>query len=210
MTFGDAIRRPFQDLKTLIIGIIVMIIPIVNFIGVGYFLECARTGMKKNKKLPEWKDWINLFIKGIGVFVISLIYAIPALIVLALTAGATILTGGFSALMAGDILALVNMVASLGIGLIITVIVGLVMSIITYAAVMRYAEKGSFSSAFELSAISKKAFTGTFFVAWLISIVYALIVMGILSLIPVIGSMIGTFIVGVTVYTYLAEAYKRA
>ena len=47
--FGEAIKRPFTDLKILLIGIVLSIIPIVNWFTFGYFLECARTtGKKKN------------------------------------------------------------------------------------------------------------------------------------------------------------------
>ncbi|MDD5416616.1 MAG: DUF4013 domain-containing protein [Candidatus Aenigmarchaeota archaeon] len=210
MSFTDAVKRPFQDFKTLIIGIIVMIIPIVNLIGIGYFLECARTSLKKDKKLPEFKDWLNLFIKGLVAAVIGIIYAIPVLIILALTVGTAVLTGGASALTGMQGAALMQTLATLGIGFVITLVVAAIVSLISSAAMIRYAEKGNFGSAFELSVLMKKAFTGKYFAAWFISMLYSLAVVIILSFIPVVGTLIGAFVVGVTTYTYLAEAYRSA
>lgn len=211
MTFTEAVKRPFQDLKTLVIGIIVMLIPIVNFtIGLGYILECAKTSLKNNKKLPPWKNWGDLFVKGLVAFVITLIYAIPVIIVLALTVGTAILTGGISAMFTEGSLVAMNSLATLGIGLVLTVIVGVIMSLLSTVAIIRYAEKGNFGSAFEMSAIFKKAFTGTYFAAWLVSMIYALVVVVLLAFIPLVGAGIGAFLAGVAVYTYLAEAYKKA
>ena len=211
MNFTEAVKRPFQDLKTLIIGIIIMLIPIVNFtVGAGYFIECARTRLKGSKKLPEWKDWGKLFMKGVGAFVIGLVYAIPVIVVLLLTVGSTILAGGLSGLINGSGLAIVNALATLGIGLVVTFVVAIIVSLVSSAALIRYADKGNFGAAFEFSAVFKKAFTGTYFSAWLITMIYVLIVVFVLSIIPVIGSIIASFIVGVTMYTFLAEAYKKA
>ncbi|MBU3896849.1 MAG: DUF4013 domain-containing protein [Nanoarchaeota archaeon] len=207
MNFIDAIKRPVQDIKTLIIGIIIMIIPIVSFIGIGYFLECARTTLKRNNKLPEFKDWTNLFVKGLIAAIIGIIYAIPVMIVLVLTVGTTVLAGGLSA-MQGT--ALINALATLGMGMILTLIVAAVVSLLSSVAMIRYAEKGKFGAAFELSAICKKAFTGKYFAAWFVSMLYAVFIVVVLSFIPVIGTTIGAFLAGVTVYTYLADAYKGA
>ena len=211
MNFKEAVKRPFQDTKTLIIGMIIMLIPIVNFtVGVGYFLECARTSLKKNNKLPEFKDWSNLFMKGIGALVISLVYAIPIFIVLLLTIGSTLLTGGFSALFNDGGLAALNALATFGLGMVATLVVALIISILSSAAMIRYAEKGNLGAAFEFVAIAKKAFTGTYLAAWVIAIIYTLLVVFVLSLIPFVGAMIAAFITGVTMYTLLAEAYKKS
>jgi len=205
MEFIDAVKRPVQDFKTLVIGIIIMLIPIVSFIGIGYFLECAKTTLKKNNKLPEFKDWVNLFVKGLIAAVIGLIYAIPVMIVLALTVGTTVLAGGLSAIQGT---ALINALATLGIGMILTLIIAAAVSLVSSVAMIRYAEKGNFGSAFEFSAIYKKAFTGKYFSAWFISMLYAVFVVVVLSFIPIVGTTIGAFLAGVTVYTYLADAYK--
>jgi len=39
--YGGAFKKPFQDITKLVIGIVLMIIPIVNFLAMGYFIETA-------------------------------------------------------------------------------------------------------------------------------------------------------------------------
>jgi hypothetical protein len=48
-----SIKRPFSDFKKLLIGIVLSIIPIVNFIALGYQLNCAKTAMKKKYEHPD-------------------------------------------------------------------------------------------------------------------------------------------------------------
>lgn len=207
MGYVDAIKRPFQDLKKLIIGIIITIIPIVNFISTGYILECIKLTLKKSNKMPEWKDWGRLFIKGLGVVVISIIYSIPVFIVLILTLGTAFLTGLFT-YKVNHMVAMITAITTAGLGLILTIIVFIIMFLLSSVAVIRYAEKGRFGAAFELSDIAKKAFTGHYFAAWLIAIVYAFIVIAILSLIPIVW-LIAFFIVSVTMWTIMADAYRK-
>ncbi|MEM7820299.1 MAG: DUF4013 domain-containing protein [Candidatus Aenigmatarchaeota archaeon] len=209
MAFSDAFKRPFQDFKSLVIGIVIMLIPIVNFIGIGYLLNCAKSAVRRDYKLPVWGNWLDLFINGIVALVIGIIYMIPAMIVFALTIGFTILSGNYSALMGGNVTTLIPMLATAGIGMLVTVVVGIIFWLLGSAAIVRYAEKGNFGAAFELRAIAKKAFTGAYFAAWLVGTIYALVLGAILSFIPFLGSAIASFICGVTMMTLIAEAYGK-
>ncbi len=212
MAFQDAFKRPFQDFKTLIIGIVIMLIPIVNIIGFGYLLQCAKGTARRDYKMPKWGNWLDLFIKGIVALVIMIIYMIPAAIVFALTIGMTVLTaGGFTGLMSGQAIStLLTSMATAGIGLIVTAIVGIIFGLLGSAAIIRYAEKGTLGAAFELNTIFKKAFNGPYFAAWLIGMIYMGVLSAILSLIPFLGSAIATFVGGVTAITLIAEAYSKA
>ena len=212
MAFMDAVRRPFTDLKSLVIGIVLMAIPIVNFLAIGYVLNCAGSTMKKKNEMPKWGDWWNLFVRGIITRIIGVIFAIPLILVAILALGAAFLSGlGAYAMQTGGVASLLTGFGALGIGLVVTAIVAVIISLVGSAAIMRFVDNGyKFSAAFELSAIFKKAFTGTFFAAWLVALVYAVVVMMLLSFIPLIGALIAQFIVAVTMYTILAEAYKKA
>ncbi|MFQ6020549.1 MAG: DUF4013 domain-containing protein [Candidatus Aenigmatarchaeota archaeon] len=207
MRYGDAIKRPFQDLKTFIIGVIVMIIPVVNFtIGTGYLLVCARTAMRRDFKLPKWKDWGDLFIKGLIAFIITILYFIPTIVLFFLTIGTSLFAGLTGTQTAIDILL---MLSTAGIGVVLTAIVFLITIYIVPLAVVRYAEKDNFESAFELNFLTKKAFTGRYFVAWFVAMLYSFIIIAILSFIPLIGPAIGSFLGYVTCYTIIAEAYSK-
>lgn len=210
MSFGDAFKRPFQDFKSLLIGIVIMLIPIVNFIGFGYLVQCAKTVTRRNYKLPPWQGWLDLFASGIIMLVIGVIYLIPAIII-GLLASLSLLRELPSMIGTGiNLVTIVSMSATAGIGIIVAAIVSLIGLFVGSAAVVRYADTGKLSAAFELNAIFKKAFTGTFFAAWLIGMIYTCILSVILGMIPFIGSAIALFIGGVTSITLVAEAYSKA
>lgn len=90
--YAEAIKRPFSDWKKLGIGGLMYLIPLVNIItglfAYGYGLLCAKTA--KEKKLPEWKNWGDLFVKGLLAAIIGIIYFIPAAIVGALVGGTAV------------------------------------------------------------------------------------------------------------------------
>jgi len=208
MSFGDAFKRPFQDFKSLLIGIVIMIIPIVNFIGMGYVLRCAKSAIRRDFKLPVWEHWGDLFVKGLVMAVIGIIYMIPAIIVLLIT-GLSILPQLSGMISGGVTPGLMQIISTGGIGILVTIIVGFIFGLIGSAAIIRYAEKESFGAAFEVGAIVKKAFTGTFFAAWLVGAIYFGILFAILSMIPFIGTAIAMFIGFVTFFTLIAEAYGK-
>ena len=66
----NAVIRPFTDFKKLLIGILLNIIPVINFFALGYLLECGRT---PKKDLPEWKNFGDFFVEGFFAAVIALI-----------------------------------------------------------------------------------------------------------------------------------------
>lgn len=217
--FFDAVKRPFQNLKNLVIGVILMMIPIVNFVVTGYFIQCAKTALRRNYRLPQWTGWGSLFVKGIAAIVITFIYLIPVIIVGLIAAWATMFSLFSSMALTGSFTTetLLATISAGGIGLVVTGVVFIIFALLSMAAIIRYAEKEKFGAAFEVGAIASKAFTGTFFGMWILAIIYSIIVSIIVflifSFIPYIGSYVGgalaSFIVGVTTWTILAEAYAR-
>lgn len=211
MTYSEAIKRPFQDIKTLIIGIIVCAIPIVNFAGMGYLLECAKTTRGK-LAMPKWESWGHLFVRGLIALVISIIYLIPLSIVLGLTLGTAFLT----AMTSMNTMGYVSLTGLAGVG-IVGVLISFVVALITFyllpSAIVRYAEKGTFSSAFEIKDIYNKVATGQYFAAWLVAMVYGIIVNAIVGVIlgpvPLLGAGVSMFVVGVAVFTMIANAYNK-
>ncbi len=159
----------------------------------GYLLDVAQTSMKKQKKLPEFKDYVKLFVEGIKQFVILLIYLIPVIIL-------ALITGFSAAIGFGEIT----------ITLILLIIVGLVIGYIATGAVLRYAEKRKFSEAFNFKQITKKIFTQKFFGGWIISIVIAGVIKFVLGFIPIIGNILGAAIAGIFYMSVIGEAYSEA
>ena len=84
MEFAKAVKKPFTDMKALLIGILLSILPIVRWFTVGYILD--NSGVAKNRpassKLHAWDNWGDLFVKGLAAWVISFIYMIPAIFIM--------------------------------------------------------------------------------------------------------------------------------
>ncbi len=201
--YEKAIKRPFQDIKKLLIGAILNIIPIVNLIASGYIMKAAKGTMKKKNDLPEWEDWGNLFVTGLIVAVIGFIYMIPGLAAFLLSLGVVL----FSTV--PEAATISSIVAAGGISLILALILIPLAMLIMPMAIMRYLDKGNFSAAFGFGDILKKVFTGKYIVAWIIMLVYSIVVVGISMIIPIVGPAIGSFIAGVTSMTVFAEVYSE-
>jgi len=206
--YVESVKRPFTDIGKLVLGIVISIIPIVNFMFSGYLLNVAKSAMKKDMDLPKWENWGTLFVEGLLAFVIGIIYMLPVVVIL----GGLLLVGGLSVpgLIAGGMLGMAGVMAGLGIYLVVLVIVGLVLGFLSTVALLTYAETRDFSSAFAFRDIIKKAFTGTYIVGFIITMVIVGVIAFIIGLIPFIGQFLSTFIVGTIAYTALAQAYREA
>jgi len=217
--FVNAIKRPFSDWKKMGIGAAMYLIPIVNwitqFFASGYIINCAKSAMKKDKKLPEWDNWGDMFVKGLLVAVIGMIYFLPTLILGLVTGGSFVL----SLIQAGATGTMPNIGAA-GAGIAITALLAILTMYVAPVAILLYAEKGNFGAAFAIGEVFKKAFTGAWLVGWLLAMVYGIVVSAVGGLLSMVLAMtiIGPFIImalmsiimGITVITILAEAYEEA
>ncbi|MFH1972909.1 MAG: DUF4013 domain-containing protein [archaeon] len=221
----NALKRPFQDGKKILIGCLLNIIPIVSLISQGYTLDCARLTMKKKNNLPEWNKLGKYFVDGLLRSLIGFIWFLPVLILVGIAVGGFLLPIIITAIQGGEIdwsSAIAPILGSVGI-LVIAAIFFLFIIYLTPAAVLGFVDKGKFKEAFNFKRIFKKAFTGEYFIAWLVSGILGffgmLIVMGVLfplMLIPylgniirmIIGSCVG-FILGIIQITILADEYRK-
>jgi len=199
--YKKAFGRPFTDWKNLLIGIVISAIPIVCLISFGYILKSTVKNPTGN--LPAWEDFGDLFVKGLFAVLISLIYILPALIIL-LIFGLPLMRSAMS----GDPLGMMGGAVGLGFGVLVALLVLLIISYFIPAAVLSYAAHGKFNAAFDFNAISKKVFTGKYALAWLIGIVYSVLLVSVLSKIPYVGMVIGGFIGSVTMYSLIGQVVK--
>lgn len=200
MDFASAFKKPFTDVKKLIIGILLSIIPIVNFFATGFMMETAKMEMKKKKMLPEWASWGDLFVKGLLAFVISIIYALPMLII-----GAIVAWPAINSMMNSGSM----MWGSLGGGIAVVLLLGLLVAYIVPSALLHFIKDGKFGSAFKFGSIFKKAFKGQYFVAWIVAMLYSFALGAILGNIPVIGSAASGFVTGITMFSLLGEIFPK-
>tara|TARA_Y100000310_G_scaffold55331_2_gene50752 strand:+ start:1297 stop:1560 length:264 start_codon:yes stop_codon:yes gene_type:complete len=71
-----AIKRPFANTKKLLFGIMLnipmpLIKTITNPIALGYALDCGKTASEGNYKLPDWKNYIKLWVNAMVAGIIS-------------------------------------------------------------------------------------------------------------------------------------------
>lgn len=221
--YESSFKRPFLDLKNLVIGIVLSILPIINWFAIGYTLEC--TGLTKRKyplnKSPEWADWGNLFVKGFLTTVIAIVYMLPAIIILFITLFSALValfaqitpsiatSSSFSEVIMQNWDKIVPIITTVLPAIAIVILLILLASYLIPVAVMNYLANDRLGKAFDVSNVLKKAFRGAYFGAWLITLLASIVAGFILGWIPLIGGAAGSFIVGVISYSILGQVYKE-
>jgi hypothetical protein len=152
MDIGKAFTFPFDDedwVKKLIIGAVLLIIPIVNFITMGYMIRTLRNVAEgRAKPLPEWDQWSDDFMKGLFVAVAGFIYALPLILVNIITAILSAIAASADAEAVQGVVALCTTVLSC-----LSWLWSLAVIIVIPAAVVKYAAEGVFGSFFKFSEI---------------------------------------------------------
>lgn len=201
----ESIKRPFTDFKKLIIGIILGIIPIVNFLVLGYILDAAKKAKKKNFELPEWKNFGELFVNGFFSLLIQIIYFIPVGIVIFLMAGSYF----------GDLQGMNNLMSGFsGISIVIIGILSLVLYFFASTGIMFFVKDYKFTDAFRLGDIAEKLSHQKYVTQWILGCVFMLIIYlifvgvpGVGGGIPFVGSGITLFIGDIIFFSLIGEAF---
>jgi hypothetical protein len=192
---GKALGFPFEDkdwIVKILIGGILLLIPIVNFIVFGYAFKVLQKAAQEGVyEFPAWGDWGSLFVQGFFVFLMWLIYFLVPGILYAIGGvflGGSILAG------AGHSYGAVPLV---GLGILFLVlggVIGFVISLFVPMAMTAYAATGEFGQAFNFGGIFSRISSnaGNYVVAILIYIGLG-IVLGIVSKIPLLGLIIDIF-----------------
>jgi hypothetical protein len=81
---------PFRErewIMKMIVGSVIILVPIVNFLSLGYFLRCINYGSRAIRELPDWCHLGEMFRDGCMALLIALVYIIVplALVVLLMT-----------------------------------------------------------------------------------------------------------------------------
>jgi hypothetical protein len=198
----------FADLGRLLILVILDIIPIVNFVVLGYLGNVMKEP-RDPKQLPPLENYFELWIQGLKIFVASIVFMIIPLI----------LAIPFIFLVA---LAWISIpfLATVGWFLAIVLVIGGVLlafflAIILVMAIVNMLKKDSFGKAFafgEIFGIIGKVGWGTYILWLLIIFVCSIIVAGI-GAIPVIGWILSLLIApifGVFVARSASLVYSEA
>ena len=234
--YVEALKRPFKDTKSLAIGSILGIIPLVNFTVIGYTL--TSTGLAKGhpekENLPEWSDYIELFMKGLKSVLVGIIMFLPAALVIFATVGSVLVSPALSMILGGipvdnwdDIAAgnfsdiavenwitqnwqeFVPLIASATPFLIIGGALGFLAFYLLPAALLGWLKEDSLAAAFSVKNL-KKAASLDYLVNWLIAGYLISLLNSLLSWLPIIGAGITMYVGGIFSYTVFAQLIMRA
>jgi hypothetical protein len=197
LAIGGGLALAGVILSPILIGI-ALFLPLM-----GYMLEVIKNVRDGQTKLPEWTDFGNLFVKGLMLFLITLVYQIPVIIL-------ACLSGGINAAMTqadsdmAQALTIVSVCFSC-----LQFVVSLVVGAIMPAAWIRYAQYDTFGSAFQFNEIFKfiRANIGNYIIAILLSWVASfLAILGlILCIIGVFFTTFWSVLVSANLYGQLAR-----
>lgn len=189
--------------------ILLIISSIIFPLIMGYMMEIYRG----KDPAPELENWGKLFIDGIKLFIVQLVYAIPLILV------ALIFFGGSVAMMVGGGGSDAMIGAGVGmmlIGMIIFVILAIAISLIALFGGIRLARTDSFGEAFNFSEIM--AHIGRigwldYIIALIIVYVVIMVINFVLGIIPVIGwllSLVFMPVFSILVARYVTLIYESA
>jgi len=201
----EAVVGKWNQWVMLIIATILLGIPLM-----GYSLKVLRG----EKPAPEVTDWGTLFIDGIKYIIISIIYAIPAFIVLFLTVGVSVLGA-----MSGDPTAAMAAVGGMLVGMLVFLIVMIIIAVFEIIGIVRFARTGSIGEAFNFGAILAtigKIGWVPYIIALVVLIVVGIIfgiVVTIIMMIPILGFLIYLCLIApwtLFITRYICQLYDSA
>jgi hypothetical protein len=215
---------PFEDeewLSKLGLGVIILFIPILNFAWSGYLVDIIRNVITGNPKpLPTWDDLGKKFNEGLILFGAFLIYASPILAALCLPFGimasSGFLSGNSNTQDLNRVITEAGGILLFGL-LCVSLLYGLVLSILYPAILILFARDGTFASCFRLreALVLIRRNAGPFFTAWALGLAVGLgtsLLAGFANLVvgfvPCIGWVIGLALsFASSVYTNIVYAH---
>lgn len=202
----DAVLGKWMQWLLLVIATILLCLPLL-----GYTLKVLRG----EKPAPEVTGWGTLFIDGIKYAIVSIIWAIPCLIVF--------FFGLFSVIVAiameNNPEAALAALSGAAIYLILFVILAIITGLLATIGIVRFARTGSMGEAFNFGAILEtigKIGWGAYILAFIVLIIVQIIISiitGLFNMIPVLGTIIQIVLIApVTLFQarYICQLYDAA
>lgn len=172
-----------RDVGNLILLIVLNVVPIVNFIVLGYFAKVVRYDFSDPPKLS---DYGGLFIEGLKLTVAVIIYALVPIMILLVGA---VVTGFFGVIGPG-----LRFLEGVGLALVVLGIVLLLLAMfIGLSALSIYMRTGDFAKVFAIGEawdLISRFGLANYVLLYLVVIVFGLIAAALGSLIPWVGGAI--------------------
>jgi len=160
VNFGAALGKPFSNIKNLIIGLVLMIIPIVNIFTItGYFLRIANKTMNGDNSLPDFDNFGELIMSSVKAIGVGLVYGIIWMVV-------------------SIILGLIPIV-----GPILSLVWGIAFMFVMLSAIMTLARTGSASATIRFGEVIKRTLNANFIVSVIVGAIVALVILAIIGIV---------------------------
>jgi hypothetical protein len=203
---SDAIKYPSQKWGKIVILGIILIIPIVNFIGLGYLFRVLKATFAGIDEVPYFDEVGELFIDGLKILVVGIVYAIPvyvigAIISIIFSFGANTTVSSFDmfAILAGSL-----------VYVILAIIIGLVESI-AIANMALY--EGDLGAAFKFNEVLDRIATigwGKYITWYIIMILLGSVAYAVAAGITIITFGIGIILAILIIYPYFSVFAARS
>ena len=142
----------FQRIGEFLILLIVSIIPIVNFIAIGYYARIVRDS-PTSKKTPKLERYTDLFIEGLKIVVAALIWALIIAVIAIIIAIPFIVAGAVAALSSSTNFFSAGWIFALGGYIAIFGIIAFLLGIIAFMGIIHMVKNNSFGKAFAIREI---------------------------------------------------------
>jgi len=202
----DSVIGKWMQWVLLIIATILLTIPLL-----GYSLKIFRG----EKPAPEVTGWGTLIIDGIKYAIVSIIWAIPCIILFFLFLGTLI-----GAILTMDTAAMIAFASGALVSFIVFVIVAIITGLLATIGIIRFARTGSMGEAFNFGAIIEtigKIGWGTYIIAvivlMIVQLIFVAVISGLNMIIPMLGLVVELIILGpytIFVARYLCQVYDAA
>jgi len=199
---SDAIKYPSQKWSKVVILGIILIIPIVNFIGAGYLFRSIKATFAGIDELPDFDEVGELFIDGLKLLVVGIVYAIPVII-------AAIIGAIFSLNPAVTIGTFTNLdLFAFTLSYSIYLIVALIIGLIEYMAIANMAlYEGDLGAAFKFSEVLNRIAAigwGKYIVWYIIMVLLGAVVYAVVAGITIVTFGIGIIVAILVIYPYFS------
>jgi hypothetical protein len=197
----DSLKYPLNDWVKILILTVISIIPIVNFMSGGYYLRIIKSTLAGVDEVPEFDDLGELFIDGIKLIVVGIVYMIVPLIIYAIA--------WLPLLFAGDPYSVTSSIMS-GLTLVLMIvafIVTFIVSLLLLPAIVNMALYDSeIGAAFRFSEVLDriKAIGWGDYILWIIAIWVTTVIAG--FIIGIVGAILLIILIGFLIW-FLGGAY---
>lgn len=211
---SDALQYPLGKFnKILVLGIltILSILIIPGFLVLGYLYKIIKSTLEGSPELPEFNEWITMFVDGLKVFVVLFIYSLVPVVLILLGIWAALLPmltvpGGGSVFNSNLYISLISGIALIGI------VIEIVISFIIPIALANMVYHSKLSAAFRLKEIyvKMKEIGGVDYLIWYILMLIIIGVVYYASFILIFPFFIGLIIVPLIIAPFFMIFYARS